>query len=153
MRSLMQPLFVLRRFLFRILGVRTRGAKAMLFNTAGELLLVRNNYGRRDLFVLPGGGIKRGETPEAAAAREAREEAGVEARELRLVSTHHSTAEGWRDTIYLICGTTEDQPVPDGVEVAEARFFPLDALPPGTSGAALRRISEHRGEREADGTW
>ena len=40
-----------------------------------------------------------------------------------------------------------------GVEVAEARFFPLDALPPGTSGAALRRISEHRGEREADGTW
>ena len=149
----MQSLFLARRWLFRTLKVQTRGVKVMLFNPAGELLLVRNNYGRSDLFVLPGGGIKRNETPEAAAAREAREEAGVEARRLALVSKHFSNVEGWRDTIFLFAGVADQEPVPDAVEVAEARFFPLDALPPNVSSSALRRIAERRGEREPDGRW
>lgn len=149
----MQFLYRTRRLLFRALDVRTRGAKIMLFNQAGELLLVRNSYGASELFVLPGGGIRRGETPQAAAAREVREEAGVDARELALVSTHFSTAEGWRDTIYLFRGKTDQEPLADGREVIEARFFPLGALPATVSGAALRRIAEHKGEREPDGSW
>lgn len=149
----MQFLYLARRLLFRALNLRTRGAKVMLFNQAGELLLVRNSYGSSELFTLPGGGIRRGETPQGAAAREAREEAGVDARELAHVSTHFSTAEGWRDTIYLFRGKTDQEPVADGREVMEARFFALDALPANVSGAALRRIAEHEGEREPDGSW
>lgn len=153
MGGVMQLLYLGRRTLFRALNLHTRGIKVMLFNRGGELLLVRNSYGNSDQFGLPGGGIKRHETPEAAAAREVREEAGVEARELALVSTHFSTAEGWSDTIFLFTGKTDQQPVADGREVAEARFFALDRLPENISSAALRRIAEHRGERSADGSW
>jgi hypothetical protein len=41
----------------------------------------------------------------------------------------------------------------DGVEIAEARFFPLDALPPSVSPATLRRIAEVRGERAVSAAW
>ena len=58
----------------------------MLFNERGELLLIRNSYGRSHLWVLPGGGIGRRETPEAAAAREVREEVAVLHHDLAAVS-------------------------------------------------------------------
>lgn len=53
----------------------TRGVKCLL--TEGEqILLVRHTYGRRE-WDLPGGSMKRGESPETAARREMREELGV----------------------------------------------------------------------------
>ena len=78
MRPLLQLLWHLKRAFLRVTGWKTRGVKVMLFNPVGELLLIRNTYGRSHLLVLPGGGIHRGERPEQAAAREVREEAGVE---------------------------------------------------------------------------
>jgi len=125
----------------------------MLFNEAGELLLIRNSYGDRAVFVLPGGGIGRREAPAAAAAREVREEVGLEVRDLAPVSTHLSSAEGKRDTIHLFSGRTLGHPVADRVEVDEARFFPLDALPGAVSAATLRRIAELKGEAPADPAW
>ena len=125
----------------------------MVFNAKGELLLIRNSYGRRHLFVLPGGGIKRGESPEAAARREVKEEVGLDVPALALRSVHQSTEEGWGDTIHLFTGTADGTPKADEVEVEEAGFYPLDSLPQGVSNATLRRIAEHRGEREPDGRW
>jgi ADP-ribose pyrophosphatase YjhB (NUDIX family) len=125
----------------------------MLFNPDGELVLIRNSYGRSDLFVLPGGGVRPFEAPEAAARREIREELGVEIDGLTLRSTHLSASEGKRDTICLYEAVTAQTPQPDGQEVEEARFFPLDRLPPQTSPATLRRLAEYRGEAQADGRW
>ena len=153
MRLLLKIAFRLRRFVFRILRIRTRGAKVMVFNRRGELLLIRNSYGRSHLFVLPGGGIGRRETPEAAAAREVREETGLELLELRPLSRHANRSEGKRDTIHLFVARAEGQPRPDQMEVDEARFFPLDALPSSASSATLRRIAEYKGERTPDGAW
>ena len=153
MRRLLQIAWRLRKLTFRLLRVRTRGAKVMAFNAAGELLLIRNSYGRTHLFVLPGGGIGRRETPEAAAARELREETGLEAQELRFVSTHANRAEGKRDTVHLFTARVEGVPRADGFELQEARFFPLDSLPENVSKATRRRIREHRGERTPDGRW
>ena len=153
MRWLLDPLYRLRRRLRRILRLQTRGVKVMLFNEQDELLLVRHTYGRTDLFLLPGGGVHRSEQPERAAAREVREELGCGVEGLSFVSRHVSSFEGRRDTIHLyrarIAGTVRA----DGIEVAEARFFALDALPPSTSPATLRRIEEHRGRRSPDGSW
>lgn len=149
----MQFLHKLRRLALRLLRVRTRGVKVMLFNDKGELLLVRNSYGQTHLYLLPGGGIGRRETPEAAAAREVKEEVGLEVRQLAPVSSHFSAAEGRRDTIHLFSAKTEGEPVPDYTEVLEAVFFPLDRLPSRVSAATLRRIAEHRGERQPDGSW
>jgi ADP-ribose pyrophosphatase YjhB (NUDIX family) len=151
MRALMQVGYRVRRSLLRTLRIRTRGVKVMVFNRHGQLLLVRNSYGHSHLFVLPGGGIKRGEVPAVAAAREVREETDLEVGALELVAVYSSTAEGKRDSIHLFRGLADGEPRPDGVEVEEAAFFSLDALPPATSAATLRRLAEL--DSPAGGGW
>jgi ADP-ribose pyrophosphatase YjhB (NUDIX family) len=153
MRILLQIAYRLRRFAFRVLRVRTRGAKTMVFNGAGELLLIRNSYGPTHLWVLPGGGIGRRESPQEAAAREVKEETGLDVRDLLFLSVHANNGEGKRDTIHLFAARADGAPNADALEVEEARFFPLDRLPPKVSGATLRRIAEYRGERTPDGRW
>jgi ADP-ribose pyrophosphatase YjhB (NUDIX family) len=153
MQIVMQILYRVRKAVFRAFKVRTRGAKVMVFNSRGELLLIRNSYGRTHLWVLPGGGIGRRETPEAAGAREVKEETGLEVTHLTRVSQHFNGAEGKRDTIYLFTARADGVPSIDALEVEEARFFPMNALPENISKATLRRIAEHRSERSPDGRW
>lgn len=142
-----------QRRLWRLLRPRTRGVKVLLFNDGGELLLIRNSYGDRKLFVLPGGGVRPWEAPATAARRELKEELSCSAEALRPVSTHFTAREGKRDTVYLFEATTADFPKADGLEVEESRFFPLDALPETLSPATARRLAERRGETEPDGSW
>jgi 8-oxo-dGTP pyrophosphatase MutT (NUDIX family) len=153
MKPVLDFLHRVRRALLKRFRVRTRGVKVMLFNEAGELLLIRNSYGRTDLWVLPGGGIHPFEKRAVAAAREVKEEVGCGVRNLRFLSTHFSKAEGKRDTVHLFRAEPVGEPEADRFEVEEARYFPLDALPDTVSDATLRRIEEHRGLRRPDGLW
>jgi hypothetical protein len=82
-----------------------------------------------------------------------REETGLGVERLAFRSTHFSRAEGKRDTVHLFTGFSNGAPEPDGVEVVEARFFSLDALPAGVSKATLRRIGEYRGDRPVEAGW
>jgi 8-oxo-dGTP pyrophosphatase MutT (NUDIX family) len=125
----------------------------MLFDGAGDLLLIRNTYGQTHLFVLPGGGVHPFERPEAAAAREVREEVGCAVDGLAFVATYRSSFEGKSDTVHLYRAGVSGEVRADGVEVAEARFFALDALPDTVSPATLRRIAEYRGERAVSEAW
>ena len=143
----------LRRRLWSAIGWRTRGVKVMLFDEAGELILVRHSYGRSDLFLLPGGGIRPFESPAAAAAREMREELDCALADLALVSVHVSTGEGRRDTVHLFRARAAGPVRADGREIAEARAFPLDRLPATLSPATARRIEEHRGLRPPSTSW
>lgn len=142
-----------RHLALRLLRLKTHGVKVMAFNAAGELLLIRNTYGHSDLFMLPGGGIERRESPAEAAARELIEETGLRAERLEPRSIHLSNAEGRRDTIHLFTAQTTGAPKPCGIEVQEARFFPLDQLPDNVSTATLRRIAEYRGELPLSASW
>jgi ADP-ribose pyrophosphatase YjhB (NUDIX family) len=151
--AILQFLHRCRHAALRLLRIKTRGVKVMAFNPAGELLLIRNTYGHSHLFMLPGGGIERRETPAEAAARELNEEAGLWAERLEARSTHKSRHEGRRDTIHLFTALATEAPKPCGVEVQEARFFPLDALPHNISAATLRRIAEYRGEQPISESW
>lgn len=55
----------------------SRVRAAIVWEEAGRLALIRRRRAGRVYFVFPGGGVKAGETPEAAAVREAWEELGV----------------------------------------------------------------------------
>lgn len=153
MRRLLAPLYRVQRLVWRVLRPHTRGVKVMLFNDAGELLLVRHSYGNTRLFMLPGGGIRPFEAPERAAVREIREELGCGVEGLAFVSLHASTHEGKRDSVHLYRARAAGPVRIDRIEIDEARYFPLDAPPPTASPATLRRIAEYRGERGADGSW
>jgi ADP-ribose pyrophosphatase YjhB (NUDIX family) len=152
MDRLLQLGWSLRRRLFGLLRLRTRGVKVMLFNGRGELLLIRNRYGDQSAFVLPGGGVGWREEPAAAAARELREEVGIAA-ELRLVGEYESVAEGKRDQVSLYAGKSDQPPAADGTEVAEAAFFALGDLPPATSAATRRRIEQWVSGGPFGGAW
>ena len=142
-----------RKRLWKLVRPRTHGVKVMLFNDDGEILLVRNSYGSTHLFVLPGGGVRPWEERSAAAERELREELGCAVSRLRPISTHFTAREGKRDMVYLFEGTLVGQPRPDGLEVVEASFFPLEELPVTISPATARRLAERRGTATSDGSW
>lgn len=149
----MQLAYRAQKRIWKLVRPRTRGVKVMLFNEAGEILLVRNSYGASQLFVLPGGGVRLWEAPAGAAQREIREELGCMLEGLSPVSTHFTCAEGKRDTVYVFEARVSNRPKPDGIEVVEATFFHVDALPPTVSPATARRIAEWKGSAEPDGNW
>lgn len=94
----------------------------------GHLLMVRLSYAEAG-WSFPGGGAHRGETMQAAAARELEEEAGCRASSLRLVGLMEETLSGSPHTAHVFTCITQDRPTPDGREVVEARFFPPHSLP------------------------
>jgi 8-oxo-dGTP pyrophosphatase MutT (NUDIX family) len=141
-----------RVFWRRTLGIRTRGVKAVVLK--GEaVLLIRHSYQSSHLFMLPGGGVKRGESPINAALREVREETGCTLLQPRIHGDFLTRAEGWSDHVTVVVGQTLDHPVPDGRELIEASFFPLHGLPANVSAASLRRIVEIRDGLGPSGRW
>ncbi len=76
-RAGMTGVQLLRRAWWFLARPSTRGVQAAAFTAAGRLVLVRHSYAPG--WRLPGGGVKCGETPEAAALRELGEEIGLSA--------------------------------------------------------------------------
>ena len=108
----------------------TRGVKCIL-RDGDQVLFVRHTYGRRDAWEIPGGGLRRGEAPEAAVRREMREELGIELAELR--EAGQVEVSGSRKRTLLHC--FEARPGaprlrPAAAEIAEARWAPAGAAPP-----------------------
>src|SRR5205085_9768942 len=109
--------------------------------------------GDTGLFLLPGGGVRPFEAPAAAAGREVREELACAIADLVAVSVHRSSYEGKRDTVFLFRARAAGPVRADGIEIEEALFFALDALPDEASPATRRRIDEHLGRREVSESW
>lgn len=116
------------------------GCNAILFNGAGEVLLVRHSYQAPGRWMLPGGGLRRGEPAEDAARREALEETGCRMRDCVDCGIDLVSVRGARNNVHLVAGRTDDTPVADGREIVAARFFAFDALPAAITSTGRARI-------------
>jgi NAD+ diphosphatase len=99
---------------------------------ADELLLVRHTYGPTELWALVAGFVEAGESLEEAAQREVGEEVGLAIDGLAYHGSQPWAMSGPGVVLAGFHATSADpsaEPVVDGRELAEARWFPLDALP------------------------
>lgn len=86
---------------------------------------------RRDVpvWVLPGGGIEPGESPETASIREILEETGLSVKIDRLVGRYQPLNRLSKHTLLYECSVISGTPR-GSEETRQAQFFRLDALPP-----------------------
>jgi NAD+ diphosphatase len=97
-----------------------------------DLLLVRHNRGPTDLWALVAGFVEAGESLEEAVEREVGEEVGLTVGELTYFGSQPWAMSGPGVVLAGFHARSLDpaaEPTPDGTELAEARWFPLDALP------------------------
>jgi 8-oxo-dGTP pyrophosphatase MutT (NUDIX family) len=121
----------------------TVGVRAVLID-GRKVLLVRQTY--LPGWQFPGGGVEPGETPEAAAAREALEETGyaAEGRPALLGFYLHHLAGTSRDyvAVYVWRSFSVKRAFRPNLEIAECRWFDLDDLPSDLTGGTARRLRE-----------
>jgi ADP-ribose pyrophosphatase YjhB (NUDIX family) len=120
----------------------TLGVRGIVTDTLNRVLLVEHTYLHG--WWLPGGGIDRGETAEAALARELREEAGVDPVGRPTLLSVHSNEPFFRGDHVLVYRVADWTPVErtSHGEIMKAEFFALDELPENTNPASRRRILE-----------
>ena len=138
-------------YLFLVRPV-TLGVRVMMVRD-GQVLLVRQTYTRG--WFMPGGGVQRGETFDAAARREVAEEVGAELRNLSLVGAYSNFKEWKSDHNILFLSTDFTVGRKQDREIAEMRWFPLNALPPGLWPGHRKRLEEYLARRNPPqyGEW
>jgi len=99
----------------------------IVFNpTSTEVLLIK----RRDVpvWVLPGGGLEQGETPETAVCRELLEESGLKVSVVRKVALYEPRNKLARRTHFFECKVLSGE-LKTSEESSDVQFFSLNKLP------------------------
>lgn len=137
----------------------TLGVRAMVLDEAAQsVFLVRHTYVNG--WHLPGGGVERGETFMQALIKELREEGNIELDAAFnalpvLFGLYKNNYASNRDHVALYICRSYRQTAPrlPDREIAEARFFPLGALPDGVTAATRRRLNEVMTQTQPAELW
>ena len=134
-RLVLQPLYRQTRGM-------TLGTRTLVLDGETNVLLVRHTYAPG--WLLPGGGVERGETVYQSCVRELHEEAAIAAGEepqLHGLFLNHRQFPGDHVACFVLRRFVQE-PFRPNVEIAEARFFATASLPEGTTPGTRRRIAE-----------
>jgi len=153
-----KDLCVLREAAFRLfMSLRAAwaptafGVAAAVEGDDGRVLLVRNRYASG--WRLPGGGVDRGEPPQAAVLRELAEEVGLAGGAAQFFALYTRKA-GWATSVvalYRIGGArVKFRP---NLEIGEICFADPRTPPQGCTRATLRRLKELTGGAEPSPYW
>ncbi len=138
---------------WRFRKTRLSGCRVLVLDGQDRVLLIRHSYGSPN-WMLPGGGMKRGEDPLLCAAREVWEECAVRIERAVEIGIVTDMMHGSGNDVRVVAGWTSDAPRADGREIAEAQFFALDDLPHDLAGKLPDQIpvyvtaakAAHRGD-------
>lgn len=130
----------------------TIGVRALIVQDE-QIVLVRTHGS--DVWDVPGGGVKRGETLRMAAIREAKEETGCSLAAGYVLGIYLNVHDNMSNHVAVFVCTPRTAPsVRLNLEIAEARSWPLAALPPTVPDATRRRLTEYQaGKRDMEGDW
>jgi len=156
--TVVKDLRVLRDVAFRLFMTLRAGWAPTAFGVAaavegedGRVLLVRHRYNPD--WRLPGGGVDRGEPPQAAVLRELAEEVGLAGGAAQFFGLYTRKA-GWATSVVALYrirgGAVNFRP---NLEISEICFADPHAPPPGCSPATLRRLEELTGAAEPSHHW
>jgi 8-oxo-dGTP pyrophosphatase MutT (NUDIX family) len=132
----------------------TLGARALVIDGSGRILLVQHSYTVG--WHLPGGGVEPGETMLQALTRELVEEGNIHltgAPRLHGIFFNRRVSRRDHVAVYVVEDFEQPEPFQATREIAHASFFALDALPNDTTAAARARIAEVLGGAAISPHW
>lgn len=137
-----------------LLSAKTLGVRVIALDDAGRVFLVRHSY--IGGFHLPGGGVDKGESAMAAAARELAEEGNLTLTQpLELAGFFHNPGHSSRDhvVLYVARPVRQAEAKAPNWEIVESGFFPLDALPKDATPSTRARIHEFLTHEPSPDFW
>ena len=126
----------------RLTRGKTLGVRVAVFDAAGGVMLVRQSYSPG--WILPGGGVEKGELLRYAATREILEEAGIVPEGplvLHGIFSNEKKFPGDFVVLYILRQFRREKWMADN-EILEAKFFPADQLPDDLTHGSRRRLDE-----------
>lgn len=144
----MHPIFykILKRFglrtYLRLSRGKTLGVRVAIFDSSGAVMLVKQSYSPG--WILPGGGVEKGELLIPSAIREIQEEAGIIAEGplvLHGIFSNEQKFPGDFVCLYVLRQFRSEVWKPDH-EILEAQFFPVTQLPSDITEGSRRRLDE-----------
>ncbi|MEO1695614.1 MAG: NUDIX domain-containing protein [Pseudomonadota bacterium] len=144
---------LLQRY-WRMTRALTMGAQGVVLDGDGRVLLVRMTY--RAGWCFPGGGVEKGEHAADALARELHEEANVTLKgdaKLFGVYTNFDAFPGDHIALYIVRDWDQPHLPKPNAEIAECKWFDVDAVPDDAVDAVRARLKEILGDATQTLTW